>query len=566
MNNKKSIYYLASLALFLAVAGAIFAVNFLADWQFFRLDLTRNKRFTLRPTTMDTLASLPDVVTIKGIYSSNIPTVFTEYISEVKDMLREYELRGKGKVRLELIDPTNNDKLQAEVGKMGIQPELLSVPGMDQAVIQKIYASIVIQYLDKIEIIPNVVHVDSLEYDLTAKINRLTTSQELIVGIIGAPPRGPSGPNGPPEDEFGSLRKVLEKEFKLEDVSLEGGRPVDEAIKVLLVLNPMRLSEHDLFELDQYVMRGGQTIFLVDGVMMILQPNPQYQVMMPLYAMPLNEQVDSIGKLIQHYGVKRNYDLVQEKQQYLRYPNLMRPYPLFPLVKLEPRPGEPAHPILTGLQYLVFTWASSLELQTLPEGVTATRLAVTTPEAYAQTGSGNPMAAMGGGSQLRVNPMEDPMPPPPAALALPGLGQGERTLAVLLSGKFKSYFEGKPVPALQPGDTSGPPTPESAQRKDFSADTNIIVVGCSKFVSDQNPALNHQNLGFIIAAVEWMAGGKNLFRNSDVPPITGVDSTKKVLSILVAPLTAPLAVIVFGVVRFAVRERRKKKFLESVKP
>jgi gliding-associated putative ABC transporter substrate-binding component GldG len=555
--KKKDLYYLGSLALFLAVIGIVFVVNYASNSAFTRVDLTRSHRFTLSPSTVDALAKLPDVITIKAVYSSNIPTMYAEYINEVKDMLREYQLHGKGKVRLEIVDPTNNEELQTQLGKMGIQPALLPISGADQATTLKVWASIYLEYLDKNQIVPNVVSIDTLEYDLTSTVRRLT-APETIVGLYNI------DEGRKIDEEFGALKKTLEKEFKVEEVSTSNGKPIEDAIKVLLVLNPMRPTDRDLFEIDQFIMRGGQVIFLIDGVQILLQPG-QYRVMMPLYAMPMNEQIDTIGKLVSSYGVKRNFDLVQEPREFQPYPivspelPVTRDYPLFPIIDFTKNQSEPVHPITSGLQYLIFTWNSSLEVEPkLPDGVTAVKLIVTTPQAYTQAGSNN---------QMMVDPMKDPMPP----LPIPGMGPGERTLAAILSGKFKSNFAGKPAPGVEAGETGeAPPAAEPANRKDESVNTNILVIGGSKFISDQSPVLNAQNLGFILTAVEWMSGGQSFSdirnRKADARPMPTPNTWAKILAMLVAPLTAPLAVIIFGVARFAVREQRKKRFLESVKP
>ena len=214
--------------------------------------------------------------------------------------------------------------------------------------------------------------------------------------------------------------------------------------------------------------------------------------------------------------------------------------------------GQEEHPVTQGLDHLVFTWASSLQILSPPESVKAVRLVKTSPDSWIQSGN-----------QLMVDPMREPMP----ALPIPGMGPAERTLAVALAGKFKSFYAGQDAPAVEGGDTAAPP-PEPAKRNDESPDTSILVVGCSMFVSNGNPALSSQNLDFIVSAVEWMAGGEKLSdirkRKAEARPISEITMAQLILVGFAAPLGAPLGMIVFGVARFAVRRAQKKKFLESV--
>jgi gliding-associated putative ABC transporter substrate-binding component GldG len=546
-NAKRKLSYSAgSLALLAAIVGIIFIVNFFSDRAFTRFDLTKGKQFTLSQSTKDILAKMPDIITIKAYYSSNIPSPINQYTQDVKDLLHEYQAYGKGKVKLEIIDPVGSPELQDEASKLNINAVALPVVGMDQASTIKIYASIYVQYLDKSETLPNVVNIDTLEYDLTSLISRLTSEKSSTLGLFIEDPQRKL------RDEFSQLISFLEKEFKVEDVVVAGGKPIDnKTISVLLVLNPMRVSERDLFELDQYIMNGGQAIILSDGAQVFLQPG-QFGAPMPFYAMAMNPQYDSLGPMLTSYGVKRNYDLVMDKK-HANYPilgPLGRPYPLFPVVDMTK--GQAESQITRGLDHLTFTWASSLDVGPLPDSVKAVKLAVTTPESWVQAGN-----------QLMVDPMQEPLPP----LPIPGMGPAERTLAALLSGKFKSYFAGKPAPGIEEGDTTHP-APEPAERKDLSPDTNIMVVGCSRFVSAQNPALSEQNLNFIVAAAEWMTGGQRLAdiknRKAETKPITELTGAQFIVIAVIAPFIAPLGIIIFGVSRFTIRRGRRRKFLESV--
>jgi ABC-2 type transport system permease protein len=546
--NRKFSYSVGSWAVLAAVIGIIFIVNFFSDRGFTRLDLTRGHQFTLSPSTRDTLAKLPDIVTIKAYYSSNIPSPINQYTQEVQDLLHEYEIYGKGKVKVVIVDPAGNAAAQEEAGKLNINPVELPVVSMDQASRIKIYASIYVQYLDKSDTIPNVINTDTLEYDLTSLISRLTSEKSTAIGLLSV------DKDRKLRDEFSTLVQAMEKEFKVEDVDLAANKPiVNKDISVLLVLNPFRVSQHDLFEIDQFIMRGGQAIVLTDGVQVFLQPG-QFGSPMPFYAMAMNEQYDTLGPMLQSYGVKRNYDLVMDNS-HANYPilgPLGAPYPLFPLVDMTK--GQAEHQITRGLDYLVFTWASSLDVQNLPATVKAVNLVVTDPDAWVQAGQ-----------QLMVDPMQKPLPP----LPVPGMGPGQRTLAALLSGEFKSYFAGKPAPALEGGDTAAP-GPEPAERKDQSPNTNILVTGCSRFVSTQNPLHTEQDLNFIVSAAEWMTGGQRLAdirnRKAEIKPANFDSAAKTMIVFGIAPFLAPLAIIIFGVARFAVKRSRRNKFLESVEP
>ncbi len=548
MAHKKSVAYnTGSLILLVAVIGAVFVVNFLSDKGFTRIDLTRNKQFTLSDSTKKLLKDLPDIVNVRAVYSSNIPAPWNQVTGEVQDLLREYKANGKGKFVLKMEDPVGDAELQEDLGKIGINPVALPVRGLDQASTIKIWAAIYIQYRDKSETIPYAFSTETLEYDLTTAIDRLTSNELVEVGLYNA-----DGPQRNLMDEFGTLTDALKKSYQVVEVPNEEGK-IGDAVKVLLVISPFGATDVDLYNIDQFIMRGGKAIFLVDGARVILQPG-QFGTPMPFYAMAMNEQMDSIGGMLQHYGVKRNYDLVQDKP-FMDYPvlgPLGREYPLFPVIELTGE-GKEENPITQGLDFLVFTWASSLDVSGAPDSVKVTRLAVTSKDSWIQAGQ-----------QLMVDPMTEAMPP----LPIGGMGPAKRDLAVLLSGKFKSYFEGKPAPTPEEGDSVAPP--DQSARSDESPETDVMVVGCSQFVSNNVPIDVSHNVGFIVSAVDWMAGGKKLSdirkRNVSAKPIDDLTIGKAVMIGLVMPLLAPALVVVFGLARYGVRMGRQKKFLESVEP
>lgn len=550
MESKKLSYSTGSLALLLAVLGIVFIVNFFADKAFTRLDLTEGNQYTLSGSSRQTLAGLKDVVAIKGVFSSNIPSPWNQFMREVTDLLQEYEAYGKGKIKLEIIDPVGKPEVQDELAKLGIQAAMLPVQGMDQASTIKVYASIYIQYLDKTEVIPFAFTTETLEYDLTSAIARLTSEKALKIGVLSVEEGRKT------DEEFGRLKQALAKVGEVSDVTFAPGTTTD--VGVLLVLSPFRLSPRNLYDLDQYIMRGGQAIILSDGARVFLQPG-QFGTPLPVYAMPLNEQMDQLGPLLESYGVRREYNLVMDKP-YRDYPlvgPIGRPYPLFPYIDVRKLPASD-HPLLQGSDYLTFTWASSLEVNAANPNVKAVKLITTSPESWLQ-----------GGQQLMVDPMTDPLPP----LPIPGMGPAERTLAVLLSGKFKSFFAGQPVPTdAMDGSTAAPPAVADPNRKDESPETNILIIGTSTFVSNLVPINTANNLNFITGAAEWMAGGQKLSdirkRKLEARPIQDLNESlaRQIFVLFVAPLAAPIGVIIFGVARFSVRKKRKNAFLEQKQP
>jgi predicted RNA-binding Zn ribbon-like protein len=93
--NSKKLSSRANAYLGIVTLVVILAVVGLTSEMFFhrRLDLTQGKQFTLSKASLNTIRSLPDLVTVKVVMSKDLPTQFLQIRTHVVDLLREFEAR-----------------------------------------------------------------------------------------------------------------------------------------------------------------------------------------------------------------------------------------------------------------------------------------------------------------------------------------------------------------------------------------------------------------------------------------------------------------------------------------
>ena len=75
-----------------------------------RLDLTEDKQFTLSDAAVNTLKSLPDLITIKAVISTELPTQFLQMKTHITDLLNEFKARSGGKLELIYTDPGEDEE------------------------------------------------------------------------------------------------------------------------------------------------------------------------------------------------------------------------------------------------------------------------------------------------------------------------------------------------------------------------------------------------------------------------------------------------------------------------
>ena len=226
--------------------------------------------------------------------------------------------------------------------------------------------------------------------------------------------------------------------------------------------------------------------------------------------------VDSkILDLLQSYGVKVNQDMVLDAscnpvmipQQIGPFTaNVAVPYPYF--VKIGRDGFDRSNPAVGPLSDVVLPWPNSLTLS-VPlavkgaaegEGVKATILAHSSKKSWLATGV------------IDLNPQPQGNWKVPSDDTLKS-----STLAAYLTGNFKSFFAGKPVPPVHPaaatdslGKIALQPDAADANRAIVAANPNghLVVVGNADFVSSQNTT--PQNLLMVVNLVDWLSQDENL--------------------------------------------------------
>ena len=108
----------------LLLAVSLIALNAAAAFFPFRIDITKERIYTLSGGTKRILESLPEPVTIKFYYSESLPNTplqLKNYARKVREVLEGYEGAGGGKLRLEIFDPKPDTEDEEWAYRYGIQ-------------------------------------------------------------------------------------------------------------------------------------------------------------------------------------------------------------------------------------------------------------------------------------------------------------------------------------------------------------------------------------------------------------------------------------------------------------
>ena len=274
-----------------------------------RVDLTEQNLYTLAGGTEQVLAGLKDPITLRLFYSRKLGAAvpsYGAYADRVREMLAEYVALSKGKLRLEVLDPEPFSEIEDRALAYGLQ----GVP-VDQSGEQVYFGLAASNLVDDERTIPffQPERERFLEYDLTRLVHELSNPRRPVIGVMSSLPL-----NGDPRammmrqsSQFGQPAVVMTQMrqfFTVKDVALDA-QAIDPDVQVLLVAHPQGLSEHAQYAIDQFVMRGGKLLLLVD-------PHSEAQAMPPRRRRPAGAAAprSSLDKLLNAWGVEAPSDKV----------------------------------------------------------------------------------------------------------------------------------------------------------------------------------------------------------------------------------------------------------------
>lgn len=292
----------------LAAAVLAIGVNMLAERALprARLDLTEQRLYTLSEGTREVLAGLQDPVTLRLFYSrrlgAEIP-IYGAYADRVREMLAEYVAISDGRVRLEVYDPEPFSDLEDRALAYGLQ----GVP-VDQSGEQVYFGLVGTNLVDDERTIP-FLQPDRerfLEYDLTRLVWELSNPERPVVGVMSSLPL-----NGDPRammmrtggGQPFAVMQQLRQFSSVREVPLDA-QVIEPEVQVLIVAHAQNLSEATQYAIDQFVMRGGKLLAMVD-------PHSESQASRPgPGGQPPRDTASSLDRLLNAWGVEAPRDRV----------------------------------------------------------------------------------------------------------------------------------------------------------------------------------------------------------------------------------------------------------------
>jgi gliding-associated putative ABC transporter substrate-binding component GldG len=529
MSTSRKILGLSAVSVTLLVVAVLVVLNLVSTRFFGRADLTEGKIYSLSEASRQVAADLQDPLIARVYLSPDLPPQLLTVRQYLLDLLSEYRAYGKGRFQYEIVSPATDEE-ENEAQSYGVQPFQANVYQADKVELKRIYLGLVFIHADRQEALAAVTSTEGLEFQLTSAMRRVTRQSLGNVGVVAAT-GGPTLSEG-----LSALQQLVSREYRIREVDLTAS-PMPADITALMVVGPRQnLSDTVLWRIDQYIMRGGPVMFLLDGGEANLQASPQQGGGL---AFPIATNVDSLAL---HYGaaprpeyvMDQRHNQVQAMQNlgFLQIPVAI-PYPLF----VQGSSGGTDHLLGKELDRVDMLFVSPLEVKPAPE-VKAT--------VVVQSSSRS-------GTRKLPTMVMPPLEETPTDYTSPG-----QPLAVALEGTFRSYWSDSALGSTPP---YGP-----IQDTSFlgtSADARLLVVGDADLVGDQGLGRNQFNQVFVLNALDWLSRNDLLIalrsRQVEDRPLEALDPGAR-SRVKWANLLGPsLLVIVVGLYRWRRRSRAQHR-------
>jgi ABC-type uncharacterized transport system involved in gliding motility auxiliary subunit len=518
MKNKSLETILYSSVGVAAMALILVAFNFICGSFKTRVDLTKEKAYTLSAGTRAILAKLDAPLKVRfyctqGENSTPQALMLKNYAKEVEDLLGEYKQAAKGKLIIEKYNPEPDSDAEDSAHIDGVEGQPI---GNNIFGGERFYLGLAISYgMDQKVAIPflSPERERLLEYDISRAIAQVFTPEKPVVGIMSPLPifGMPSNPMmarmGQQGEQPWTIVNELKNDFKVKRVAMDIDK-VDDDIKVLVVVHPRDITDKAQYALDQFVLRGGKLIAFLDPLPALIDTKEQNQM---FGAIP--NTGSNLDKLLKAWGITFETGKVVADMKYM--------------LQVGGRNGQPTQaPAILGLTKQALNnddiVTGQIENAWLPfagsfsgtpaDGLKETVLMKSTKESQLVDGF---MANIAG-----ENIIKDFKP-----------SGTEYALAIRLTGKFKTAFpNGKPEEKKDEEKKDGDKKPEEKAAdkksddslKDSKENNSVILVGDADMLSDRvalQPvqtlfgtayAPANGNISFCQNAVEQMTGDNNL--------------------------------------------------------
>lgn len=436
---------------FLSIGKAILAlvvINVIGHYMYTRFDLTEDKRYTLSQPAISSVQDFENPVIIDVLLDGNLPPEFIKLKGETQQLLEEFASENKN-IKFNFVNPLEeaeaSENIIAELRKLGLTPANVTIEENGKVSQEIVFPWAMVNYNNttiKVSLLKNKLgasteervnnSVQHLEYAFADAFVKLNIKEKKRVAIIKG--------NGELEDIYIADYLTTIRDYynigaiTLDSVASNPQKVLDQlkGFDLAIIAKPTQaFTDAEKYVLDQYIVNGGKSIWLIDEV--AIELDSLFNENGSAFALERNL---NLNDFFFKYGVRINPVLIND----LYFTQIVlasgegnqseyNPVPWYynPMVF-----SRNNHPINNNLEAVRFQFANSMD--TLPNPYKKTILYYSSPLSKTE------------GTPREINLNTINTPPKKESYT-----NGNQPLAVLIEGEFKSAFLNRVKPIALKG-------------------------------------------------------------------------------------------------------------------
>ncbi|USD24846.1 gliding motility-associated ABC transporter substrate-binding protein GldG [Flagellimonas marinaquae] len=269
----------------LKILIAVTVINLLASFVYTRFDLTEDKRYTLSEPAVTVVKKFESPVIIDVLLDGNIPAEFSKLKSETVQLLESFASKNKN-IKYNLVDPLVDEELAeqtiAELQGLGLQPANVTVEENGKVSNELVFPWAMVNYKDqtvKVPLLKNKLgataedrinnSVQQLEYAFADAFTKLNIGEKKSVAIIKG--------NGELDDMYiADYLTTIRDYYNIAAITLDSVASDPQSVlnqlkefDLAVIAKPTQaFSDQEKYVLDQYMVNGGKSIWMIDQVSM----------------------------------------------------------------------------------------------------------------------------------------------------------------------------------------------------------------------------------------------------------------------------------------------------------
>ncbi|NQZ45258.1 MAG: gliding motility-associated ABC transporter substrate-binding protein GldG [Flavobacteriaceae bacterium] len=302
----------------------LLALNYLAGWLPLRLDLTEDGRYTLSDAAKNTLKDFEAPITVDVLLEGELPAEFLKLQAETEQILEEFGAENS-RLRVEFVDPLegvdDRETTINELQQIGLTPASVTIEEDGKVSQELVFPWAMVNFNDKTVKVPLLknklgatseervnLSVQQLEYAFADAFTKVGLTTKKKVAVI-------KGNNELDDLYLADFLGEIKAYYNIGAITLDSvasnPQQLLEQLKTFdlaLIAKPTQpFSDPEKYVLDQYIVNGGRSLWLIDQVAMELDSlfNPTGS------NLAINRDLN-LNDFFFKFGIRLNTDLVSD--------------------------------------------------------------------------------------------------------------------------------------------------------------------------------------------------------------------------------------------------------------